>query len=145
MSYWLDEAFGEVADFHRAFGHPIGSRPAHLPRHRVVARMSWMTEELEELDRATDVVEQADALIDLIYFALGTFVELGVKPGELFEVVHQANMSKLWPDGKPRYKVDGKVIKPGGWIDPVTDPKANTGDYKDDCASPDDLQMLKWY
>jgi predicted HAD superfamily Cof-like phosphohydrolase len=27
-------------------------------------------------------------------------------------------MSKLWPDGTPHYKDDGKTLKPPGWQDP---------------------------
>ena len=38
---------------------------------------------------------------------------------EIFAIVHDANMAKLWPDGKPRYREsDGKVAKPEGWIPP---------------------------
>ena len=57
-------------------------------------------------------------MIDTIYFALGTLVEMGVKPGELFDIVQKANMSKLWPDGTPHYNESGKVIKPEGWENP---------------------------
>lgn len=65
------------------------------------------------------IVAQSDALIDLIYFALGSLVEMGVKPEPLFNIVQEANMSKLWPDGKPRYREeDNKVLKPEGWQQP---------------------------
>jgi len=57
-------------------------------------------------------------MIDLIYFALGTLVEMSVKPDELFKIVHKANMSKIWSDGKAHTDGDGKVIKPPGWQDP---------------------------
>lgn len=77
-----------------------------------------MHEEIDEFLDATDVCEQADAMIDLIYFALGSLVEMGVKPDILFAIVHEANMSKLWPDGAPHYGPDGKTIKPGTWVDP---------------------------
>jgi predicted HAD superfamily Cof-like phosphohydrolase len=44
---------------------------------------------------------------------------MGVRPEELFRIVHEANMSKLWEDGKPRYREsDGKVIKPPTWQAP---------------------------
>lgn len=37
----------------------------------------------------------------------------------LFQIVHEANMAKLWPDGKPRWREsDGKVLKPVGWVGP---------------------------
>lgn len=57
-------------------------------------------------------------MIDVIYFALGTLVEMGIEPDELFNIVQNANMSKLFPDGKPHYNEIGKVIKPEGWEDP---------------------------
>ncbi len=62
------------------------------------------------------VVDEADALIDLLYFTYGSFVMMNIDPAPLFEIVHQANMGKLFPDGKPRYhEVTGKVLKPENW------------------------------
>lgn len=62
------------------------------------------------------LVGQVDALIDILYFVMGSFVEMGVKPYQLFKIVHAANMGKLWPDGKPRYReIDGKIMKPVNW------------------------------
>ncbi|MDR2786574.1 MAG: HAD family hydrolase [Treponema sp.] len=107
-----------VRDFHVKFNHPVSRTPRMLNSDRVTARGSWMQEELDEFYAAENIYEQADAMIDLIYFALGTLVEMGIKPDEIFEIVHKANMSKLWPDGTPRYKDDGKTLKPPGWQDP---------------------------
>jgi predicted HAD superfamily Cof-like phosphohydrolase len=115
----LDDAFDQVAAFHRSFGHPVKERPDFLSSPRSDARVAWMREEVDEFVAATDVVDQADAMIDLIYFALGTLVEMGVRPGPLFDIVHGANMAKLWPDGAPRVRDDGKTIKPPTWCDPV--------------------------
>lgn len=62
------------------------------------------------------LVDQVDALIDLLYFTYGSFSLLGVDPTELFTIVHEANMGKLFPDGKPRYhEVTHKVLKPDDW------------------------------
>lgn len=67
-------------------------------------------------------VNQADALVDAMYFLLGTFVELGVKPEPLFNAVHEANMSKLFtlPDGtkEARYREDGKILKSPDFVAP---------------------------
>lgn len=41
---------------------------------------------------------------------------LGVDPTRIFDIVHQANMGKLFPDGKPHYDpVTNKVLKPDNW------------------------------
>src|SRR5207302_10943975 len=79
----LDDAFDQVAEFHRAFGHPVKDRPTFLPSPRSDARVAWMREEVDEFVESTNVVDQADAMIDLIYFALGTLVEMGVRPAPL--------------------------------------------------------------
>ncbi|MNC65161.1 hypothetical protein D3C75_1154270 [compost metagenome] len=40
---------------------------------------------------------------------------MGVIPDKIFNLVHQANMGKIFPDGKPHYNEVGKVIKPDNW------------------------------
>lgn len=62
------------------------------------------------------LVDEVDALIDLLYFTYGSFVMMNVDPTKIFDLVHQANMGKLFPDGKPRYhEITGKVMKPENW------------------------------
>lgn len=118
----MNVEYNKVKEFHKAFGHPVKDNPTLLTRERALTRKSWMDEELEEFIEATedgDIVEQADAMIDVLYFAIGTLVEMGVEPENLFNIVHEANMSKLFPDGKPHFREsDGKTIKPDTWEDP---------------------------
>jgi len=64
------------------------------------------------------LIGQVDALIDIKYFAEGGLVETSVIPDEIFDIVHNANMQKLFSDGLPRYNGVGKVIKPDGWEAP---------------------------
>ena len=62
------------------------------------------------------LTQQVDALVDLLYFTYGSFVLLGVDPKPILEIVHQANLGKLFPDGKPHYDpVTHKVLKPADW------------------------------
>lgn len=62
------------------------------------------------------LVDQVDALIDLLYFTYGSFSLLGVDPEPIMKIVHQANMGKLFPDGQPHYDaVTNKVLKPDNW------------------------------
>jgi len=107
-----------VRDFHFRFNHPIGKTPRMLKEVRVIKRGKWMQEELNEFFESANLYEQSDAMIDLIYFALGTLVEMGIPPNELFAAVHEANMSKMWEDGIPHYDTDGKTVKPKTWVDP---------------------------
>lgn len=62
------------------------------------------------------LVGQVDALIDANYFNYGSFVLMGVDPSPISMIVHEANMGKIFPDGKPHYRLsDGKVLKPDNW------------------------------
>lgn len=74
-------------------------------------------------DGTKRIVGQADALIDAIYFIMGSLVEMNVKPDPLFDIVQQANMSKLFtkPDGTKYAKYresDGKILKSPEFFSP---------------------------
>ena len=121
----MKKEWNDVCEFHEKFGHPVAERPVMIDKRRALSRAKWMQEEVAEFLIADDIYEQADAMIDLMYFALGTMVEMGLEADELFAIVQQANMAKLWPDGKPHYNPkDGKVMKPEGWEDPAPKIKA---------------------
>ncbi|MFR9523246.1 MAG: HAD family hydrolase [Rikenellaceae bacterium] len=116
----MKKEWNDVREFHEKFGHPAPEVPTLIDRKRALSRAKWMNEEVAEFLVAEDIYEQADAMIDVIYFALGTLVEMSLEPDELFAIVQRANMAKLFPDGKPHYNPkDGKVIKPEGWEDPT--------------------------
>jgi predicted HAD superfamily Cof-like phosphohydrolase len=85
-------------------------------------------EEIGEFQAATNLVDRVDALIDLIYFAVGGLSRLGVpaeKSEAIFNVVHTKNMSK-----KKGVKVEREIpnstdaFKPEGWISPEAEIKA---------------------
>ena len=121
----MKKEWNDVREFHEKFGHPVALEPKMIDKKRALSRAKWMNEEVAEFLIADNIYEQADAMIDLMYFALGTMVEMGLEADELFEIVQQANMAKLWPDGKPHYNPkDGKVIKPDTWEDPAPKIKA---------------------
>ena len=105
----MNKEWEKVKLFHDKFGHPSSDRPAFIPKERAKDRAKWLMEEIAEFLVAPDIYEQADAMIDLIYFALGTLVE----------------MEKLGEDGKPIYNPkDGKIMKPQHWEDPAPKIKA---------------------
>lgn len=114
----MQKEWNDVLEFQRCFGHPHREKPVMISPERAQIRAEWMREEINEFLEADEIVEQADAMIDLMYFALGTMVEMGVKPDKLWQIVQDANMAKLWSDGKPRHREDGKTIKPPTWTDP---------------------------
>ena len=111
--------FDDVKSFHQKFGLLVSEQPTHLTRRKLRERVECLQEELEEFMLAVDsqsLPEQADALIDLVYFALGTAVMMGLPWDELWADVQRANMSKVRGETKRGHKVD--VTKPVGWVAP---------------------------
>lgn len=65
-----------------------------------------MTEEIKAAKAAL-----LKELCDLQYVLSGFVVTFCLPFDEAFKRVHESNMSKLGPDGKPVYREDGKVLK----------------------------------
>jgi predicted HAD superfamily Cof-like phosphohydrolase len=98
-----------------------GDNPS-TPRLMDTAAVEFIAEmvndELEELREATDTAEQADALVDAIYYICDTAVRHGMNLDRIFDIVHGANMQKV-VDGRVIRRDDGKILKPVGWEDPA--------------------------
>lgn len=107
-----------VREFHKAATHPCPDEPVMLTCERLSVRSSWMKEEIEELLQSEDLCDQVDAVIDLMYFALGTLVEMGIKPDSFFKIIHASNMEKVEISGPTLFRTDSKVMKPSGWKQP---------------------------
>ncbi len=108
-----------VERFHEEIlGTDIPSSPTILDNQAKVAARDHLCEELDEFELAPTMADQADALIDLIYVALGRLIEMGITPGPVFETVHAANMEKHAGRvaQRPNSKVD--AVKPEGWEAP---------------------------
>lgn len=81
-----------------------------------------LQEELDELQDSfavNDYEGMADALIDLIYFALGHSYRMGFDFNASFKNVHEANMQKQLAKTN-RGEVDAS--KPSDWQEPVIEP-----------------------
>lgn len=112
-----------VATFNETIvGLPVPSRPQALNNDRRRWARQALLEEIEEFDLAChrgDVVEAADGLIDLIYFALGRLVEMGVPATAVFDEVQRANMGKQRGTLSKRPGSLGfDAVKPDGWQGP---------------------------
>ena len=88
-----------VAEFHKTFKAPILDTPQIPSLDRCKLRISLLQEELNELQEAidnNDLVEVADAFVDIQYVLSGAILEFGLgdKFNELFNEVQRSNMSK---------------------------------------------------
>ena len=115
---------GLVEGFHRAFGHPVASKPGLISDERADLRFALIREEVQELHEAMvhdDLVEIADALADILYVTYGAAAEYGIDLDAVVRnEVHQSNMSKLDDDGKPvpHPTVPGKIGKSANFREP---------------------------
>ncbi|TLN18939.1 hypothetical protein FDZ74_06425 [bacterium] len=106
-----------VQHFHETYRAYFNRQPmASLPPEVVALRVSLIQEELDEYREAAqagDLVGIADALSDLMYVVLGTYLAHGLQDAaeELFAEVQRSNMSKLDENGLPIFRADGKVLK----------------------------------
>lgn len=134
----------DIEDFHRKFGIAYEGKPRMLPEDLLAFRLKFLREELVEYSGVTadaqeliDYPEEShtfgmvecldkslDALVDLVYVALGTAHLHGFAFNEAWRRVHSANMRKVRaPSVDASRAATGRghafdVIKPDGWVPP---------------------------
>lgn len=127
----------DIKDFHEKFGLEYNGPVKFLNKDLFSFRFAFMEEELMEYRSEHEIgikavitesqsgVEMAleeslDALVDLVYVALGTAYLHGFDFNEAWHRVHEANMAKV----RAKKKSDSKrgsihdVVKPENWIAP---------------------------
>lgn len=127
----LESNYQSVGEFHKKFGLPAavscgGDQEIRgLDDSTFEFRSKFMDEELTEFVLAFedgDLPGMADALVDLVYVALGTAHLMGLPFDELFAEVQQANMAKVRASSKDDTRSKRKhsldVVKPEGWTAP---------------------------
>jgi len=75
--------------------------------------------ELQEAVEADDLVEQLDALIDILVVTIGAIHSAGFDGEGAWKEVMATNFAKVDREtGRVRKREDGKVLKPVGWTPP---------------------------
>lgn len=114
----------QLLEFHTIGEVHIETEPTvNIPSTVSELRLKLLEEELNEYRKAVedhDLVAVADALTDLMYVLLGTYVSHGLQnyAEPLFQEVHRSNMSKFGDAGEVIRRSDGKVLKPGAFFPP---------------------------
>lgn len=121
--------YSDVGTFHNKFDldnttfKAVG--PRDLPQDVIDFRIKFLYEELSEFIEATvthNEAKMADALIDLVYVAMGTAHLKGFPWPELWNEVQRANMEKERAYGSQDRRSlrhhDFDVVKPHGWKAP---------------------------
>jgi predicted HAD superfamily Cof-like phosphohydrolase len=75
--------------------------------------------ELQEAIAAGDIVEQLDALEDILVVTIGAIHSAGFDGEGAWKEVMKTNFAKVDREtGRVRKREDGKVLKPQGWTPP---------------------------
>jgi predicted HAD superfamily Cof-like phosphohydrolase len=115
--------FKQVRQFRKHIGLPINDIPQLLPPDQASFYARFIMEELSEFLKAHEhrnLVDAADALADLLYVTLGAAHHMGLPFDQIFDAVHEANMSKL-PGSTKRGGLGQDAMKPEGWVGPEKD------------------------
>ena len=137
MALTIDDSnYDDVGAFHYKFGLPSvpkgggAAEPGHVAvfdQSLYEFRLKFLREELKEFKdgwEAGDLAQVADALLDLVYVAMGTAQLLGLPWQELWDEVQRANMSKVRAaDTAESARLTGRghssdVVKPPDFVPP---------------------------
>ena len=130
--------FDDLSQFHQKMGLPVSAEsvtpveisqaPGALSSSDFQFRLSFLYEEIRELIEGQtnrDLSKISDALVDIVYVALGTAHYAGIPFDALWQEVQRANMEKRpWREGdpiKPRNTTGLEITKPEGWRPPDID------------------------
>lgn len=114
----MSNVFRDQAKFMNACGQTVGDRN----QEQYVMYVKLINEEVEELRQAVlagDLIEQLDALIDIMVVTVGAVQSLGADGEGAWKEVMSTNFAKIDSlTGRVRKREDGKVLKPVGWRAP---------------------------
>ena len=120
--------YQDIKKFHEKFGLTYEGPPRLLDHDMAQFRIKFLREELEEYikaDMEEDLEGQFDALIDLVYVALGTAYLQGLPFKAGWDEVQGCNMAKVkaGPNGEGSKRGSPHdVVKPEGWVGPDLKP-----------------------
>ena len=114
------DLINDINSFYKQFGLPSQNRPS-IPdsqKELIKFRCSLLQEELDELKDAVKnnkIDDALDALVDIVYVALGTAWLFNLPFEKAWVEVHKANMEKTHGKTQRHFQ---DAIKPKGWKRP---------------------------
>jgi predicted HAD superfamily Cof-like phosphohydrolase len=120
MAFFADFECSDVYELHAKFGFTRSVKPRNLPVDDMLGRYRFLLEEVTEFKEAVeagDMAKMFDALLDIVYVAKGTAIQLGFPWSDGWDEVQRANMAKeVSPVKSNRGGHD--LLKPPGWKPP---------------------------
>jgi len=129
--------FDKVREFHVRFSLTQDpDKPTQLSEEDKIFRIRLISEEFQEVVKElgyeaeftftpigdpkddVDLPRLAKELADLLVVVYGTAARYGINMDEVFDAVHEGNMSKADAAGRPVYREDGKIMKGDQYKEP---------------------------
>lgn len=138
----MSSNYEKIQEFHRVFGRiPDPTTPTITDLDSRILRATLILEEFEELltelglklrydviddlfkfdiisNHKIDLAKVAKEISDLLYVTYGTASSMGLPIDEVYNAVHESNMSKLGNNGEVIRREDGKVLKGPNYKEP---------------------------
>lgn len=140
----MPNLFKDIEEFHKKFGLEYEEKPRVLNSEMHDFRVRFLREELDEYEGSAKIArrlidnphlqgsdqasgdfamaleDSLDALVDLVYVALGTAYLHGFDFQEAWDRVHRANMAKVRAQSASESKrgTAYDIVKPEGWQPP---------------------------
>jgi predicted HAD superfamily Cof-like phosphohydrolase len=115
----MTNPFLDQYNFMKACDQTVGQQ--NLQQYQLYCNL--IKEEFDELCESDNIVDDLDALIDILVVTIGAIHSLGANGEAAWNEVMRTNFAKIDPDtGKVRKREDGKVLKPEGWTPPDLEP-----------------------
>lgn len=107
----------DVTQFMSAYGQEVPGRLQPTTEQLRYFRYALINEEAQELLDSENIVEYADAVVDLLYVTLGAAVAAGISGDVLvkcWDEVHKSNMSKFWSPEDAYGLSKDHLVEPAG-------------------------------
>lgn len=111
--------FQDQSKFMQACDQTVGQ----LNKDQYQLYCNLIREEFNELCASDNIVDDLDALIDILVVTIGAIHSLGADGEGAWNEVMRTNFAKIDSEtGRVRKREDGKVLKPEGWQPPNLEP-----------------------
>lgn len=107
-----------VRKMHEHFDLVYDGPPRNLDPEEKAFRIAAMQEELDEFKASIDLVDEYDAMLDLLVFTIGTLDRMGLPVFQGFRAVMDCNMQKTVGPNSKRGGFSRDLVKPEGFEGP---------------------------
>jgi predicted HAD superfamily Cof-like phosphohydrolase len=109
----------DIFDDQRRFMQACGQSTDEFNRDQYQMYCNLIKEEFDELCDSDNIVDDLDALIDIMVVTAGAIHSLGVDAEGAWKEVMRSNFAKVDPStGRVNKREDGKILKPANWEPP---------------------------